>query len=86
MNIKDKATLELLTRVCATAIANQAILKCSLAGVPLSVDSVLPFVGDFYSPENESLNGVTAQIEDAIAAVLQPYGQVERVRYTANQN
>lgn len=86
MNIRDEATLELLTRICATAIANQAILKYSLAGVPLSVDNVLPFIGDFYDPGNESPNGVTAQIEVAISAVLQPCGQVERVRYTANQN
>jgi len=86
MNIKDKATLELLTRICATAIANQAILKCSLAGVPLSVDSVLAFVGDFFDPKNESLNGVMAQIEDSIAAVLQPATEIKKIPRTANQN
>jgi hypothetical protein len=86
MNIDDKATLELLSRVCATAIANQAILKCALARLPLTVDTVLPFVGDFYDPANESLRSVTAQIEDAILSVLHPDAMSEKVRYTANQN
>lgn len=60
----------LLHRVSATAIANQAILKCSLAGVPLSIDNVIYFVGDFIDPDADGGEELAREIEQAIADVL----------------
>ena len=63
-------TDKLLHRVSATAIANQAILKCSLAGVPLTVENVIYFVGDFIDPSEAGGDELAREIERAIADVL----------------
>jgi hypothetical protein len=71
MHLEDKDTLELLERVSAATIANQAILKCAFARVPLTVGNVLRYVGDFFDPANEDFAGITLRIEEEIAAVVE---------------
>ena len=60
----------LLHKVSATAIANQAILKCTLAGVPLTIDNVIYFVGDFIDPNEAGGDELAHEIERAIIEVL----------------
>lgn len=60
----------LFERISATAIANQAILKCSLAGAPLTVDNVILFVGDFVQPDEPAVMGLMDRITNAIQEVI----------------
>lgn len=59
-----------MRRITATAIANQAILKCTLAGVPLTIDNAIYFVGDFFDPKDEGAEELALDIEKAIAEVV----------------
>ena len=58
-----------IERVSATAIANQAILKCHLRGVPVSTDNVLLFVGDFFDPDKPEFEGLIDMILEAVEYV-----------------
>jgi hypothetical protein len=58
-------------RISATAIANQAVLKCYLRGVPLTTDNVVLFVGDFIDPSREEFTGLICKIELAIEEVIE---------------
>ena len=57
-------------RIGATAIANQAILKCTIAGFPLTVDNVILFVGDFVDPTIGSCANIVEMIGMAIEEVV----------------
>jgi hypothetical protein len=56
----------LIENVSATAIANQAVLKCFLRGVPVTTDNVLLFVGDFFDPADDVFSGVAEKILEAL--------------------
>jgi hypothetical protein len=67
----DSERADLLERVAAVAIANQAILKCTIAGSPLTIDNVLTFVGEFADdPTHPAFQGVADRILAAIEEVL----------------
>ena len=66
----QEESITLFERIGATAIANQAILKCSVAGAPLTVDNVLMFVGDFVDPETPATFGLIERINSAIEEVI----------------
>lgn len=70
LGLSQELSDQLFRRVSATAIANQAILKCSLAGVPLTVDNVIYFVGDFLPPEDDHGDALSLEIMNAISDVL----------------
>ena len=59
-----------LERISATVIANQAFLKCSISGSPITVDNVISFVGDFIDPEKPELQELVEKISDAIDEVF----------------
>jgi hypothetical protein len=59
-----------LERISATAIANQAFLKCSISGLPITAENVTLFVGDFLDPENPDLQELVEKIGDAIDEVM----------------
>lgn len=59
-----------LERISATAIANQAFLKCSISGLPITAENVTLFVGDFLDPENPDLQELVQKIGDAIDEVM----------------
>ena len=75
--------------------ANQAILKCSISGFPLTADNVVAFVGDFLDPENPNLqeliregeSGLSYEPGDKDALVVLGHGLVaqERERGTLRQ-
>lgn len=60
----------LFERIGATAIANQAILKCTVAGFPLTVDNVILFVGDFVDPARGTCENLVEMIGLAIEEVI----------------
>ena len=62
--------IRLFERVSATAIANQAILKCTVAGYPLTVDNVILFVGDFVDPTKPEVASLVELIGIAIEEVI----------------
>lgn len=86
MNLADKETQLLLERICATAIANHAILKCAFARRPMTVESVLTFVDDFFEPSNEDLGNVAVLIEDAISSVVETGNLRRSASAPANNN
>jgi hypothetical protein len=49
-------------RVTATAIVNQAALKCLLLGVTVNSDNVIRLIGDFYDPLDPAFAGLTDEI------------------------
>jgi len=59
-----------IERISATAIANQAVLKCHLRGVPITVDNVILFVGDFIDPAKPEFETLISQIEIAIEQIV----------------
>lgn len=64
----------LFERIGATAIANQAILKCTVAGFPLTVDNVILFVGDFVDPARGTCENLVEMIGLAIEEVIDCHG------------
>ena len=71
MGMNDADLQAFLERISATAIANQAILKCQLSGFPMTTDNVILFVGDFIDPQQPGFAGLISEIEKAIEAVVE---------------
>lgn len=61
---------QLLLRISAATIANQAIIKCSLSGIPLTADNAILFVGDFFDPADEDFAELIPEIETALTSVI----------------
>lgn len=72
MVLSGEKLTSLMTRTMATAIANQAIIKCQLAGFPATIDNVILFVGDFFDPQDQDYAPLILEIERAISDVLEP--------------
>lgn len=68
--------------VSATAIANQAILKCTIAGFPLTVDNVILFVRDFVDPAKVACANFVEMIGLAIEEVIDCRDLVTRTAIT----
>lgn len=66
----EEEGLRLFERIGATAIANQAILKCTIAGFPLTVDNAILFVGDFVDPGRAACANLVELIGIAIEEVI----------------
>jgi hypothetical protein len=62
--------IRLFERIGATAIANQAILKCTVAGYPLTIDNAILFVGDFVDPTKPEVASLVELIGIAIEEVI----------------
>ncbi len=58
--------IRLFERIGATAIANQAILKCTVAGYPLTIDNAILFVGDFVDPTKPEVASLVELIGIAV--------------------
>jgi hypothetical protein len=59
-----------LERISATTIVNQAVIKCSIAGVPVTQENVILFVGDFADPSEPDHAGLITQIEQTIEDIF----------------
>lgn len=71
LGMTESELQEFIERIAATAIANQAILKCYFHEVPLTTDNVLRFVGDFVDPTKTEFIGLLAKIELEIEDVVE---------------
>ena len=67
---EDEAT-RFIERISATAIVNQAVLRCMLLGLPVDPDNVILCVGDFIDPTNAQFAGVIDQILHEIDTTLE---------------
>lgn len=56
--------------ISATAIANQAVLKCWTTGLPMTVDNVILFVGDFFDPADPRFDPLSLKILQAIVETV----------------
>lgn len=70
--------IKLFERIGATAIANQAILKCTIAGFPLTAENVILFVGDFVDPSQPGCASLVELIGLAIDEVLDCRGLIDK--------
>lgn len=71
MGMSDEQAQAFLEKISATAIANQAVLKCIVLGLPLDVDNVILCVGDFIDPGNANFAGLIEEIEKAIVHTVE---------------
>ena len=71
MGMTDDQAQAFLEKISATAIANQAVLKCIVLGLPLDVDNVILCVGDFIDPANSNFAGLIDEIEKAIVHTVE---------------
>lgn len=64
-------------KVAATAIANQAVLRCMLLGMPVNVDNVILCVSDFVDPTDYRFGGLIEQVQRAIDVTvnMKPYAR-----------
>lgn len=56
-------------RIAATAIVNQAVLKCLVSGVRLTPDNVVFMIGDFFDPHRPQHAGLVLAILRAVEEV-----------------
>ena len=77
-----------LERIGAAAIVNQAVLKCSLAGMELTPDNVVLFIGDFVDPERSDVQGLIKQIDRTVDEVFAVAWQhtADRARVSQRKN
>ena len=71
LGMTESELQEFIERIAATAIANQAILKCYFHESPLTADNVLRFVGDFVDPANGEFASLIDKIEIAVDDVVE---------------
>jgi hypothetical protein len=62
----------LLLKISATTIVNQAIIKCSMIGIPVSIDNAIMFIGDFFDPEDGDFAELISEIEHILEVTLAP--------------
>lgn len=65
-------TQKFVERIAATAIVNQAVLKCALLGYPITSDNVILLLGDFIDPTNPEFESLVGTIQIAIEEVVSP--------------
>lgn len=71
MGMSDEEAQAFLEKISGTAIANQAVLRCIVLGLPVNVDNVILCVGDFVDPSNKNFAGLILEIEKAIVNTVE---------------
>lgn len=71
MGMTDEQAQAFLEKISATTIANQAVLKCMILGLPIDVDNVILCVGDFIDPSNPAFAGLIEEIDRAIVHMVE---------------
>lgn len=85
MGMNERDANAFLERISAAAIVNQAMLKCSLAGMELTPDNVILFIGDFVDPMQENVQGLIEQIDRTVDEVFSVTWQRAADRAHASQ-
>jgi hypothetical protein len=70
MTLAGEKLNRLLLKISATTIVNQAIIKCSMNGIPISVDNAILFIGDFFDPEDCDFADLIAEIEQTLEVTM----------------
>ena len=70
LGLNDLEFQEFFEGIAASTIANQALLKCSLSGIPLTSDNVILFVGDFFDPHLPQFSSLVVKIGVAIDEII----------------
>jgi hypothetical protein len=50
-------------KIAATAIVNNAVVRCTHLGLPINHDNVILCIGDFFDPGDADFTGVIVEIE-----------------------
>ncbi len=72
MTLAGEKLNRLLLKISATTIVNQAIIKCSIVGLPVSVDNAILFIGDFFDPDDADFADLIAEIEHVLEVTVAP--------------
>ena len=71
LGMEEPEASQFLEKISAAAIVNQAILKCSLAELPITEENVVMMIGDFIDPTQPNMNGLIDNIDRTIDEVLE---------------
>lgn len=78
LGLQEPELEKFVERIAATAIVNQAVVKCLARNIPVTPDNVILFVGDFASPTRPGFPGMIDAIMKAVEEVAidtRPKGQ-----------
>jgi hypothetical protein len=84
MGMTTEAASEFLERISATAIVNQAILKCAVADLPITSENVVLMLGDFIDPSQPNFQGLIENIDKTIDEVLEAAVLISCLRRQTN--
>ena len=84
LGMDDLEATRFIERISATAIVNQAVLRCMITGLPLNADNVILCVGDFIDPSNEQFGDIIEQILLAIDVTIGVFDQPPATRAENN--
>lgn len=86
MNMSSAAaySADFLERISATAIVNQAVIKCLIARIPVTQENVILFVGDFADPSEPAYASLIAKIDRTIDDVFETGNNVVLLHATLN--
>jgi hypothetical protein len=62
LDARDPEQQAFYERIAATAIVNQAAIKCMMAGVAISEENVTRLIGDFVDPARPDAGGLIEAI------------------------
>lgn len=83
--LTEQEALDFQERVAATAIANQAVLRCMILGMPVTVDNVILCVSDFVDPADCRFGSLIDHVQHAIDVTVNmaPYSRPRTCRNDA---
>lgn len=83
--MSDNEAHDFHEKVAATAIANQAVLRCMILGMPVTIDNVILCVSDFVDPTDYRFGGLIEQVQRAIEVTVNmvTYANAQRWRDNA---
>lgn len=64
--MSEKEAQDFQEKVAAATIANQAVLRCLILGMPATIDNVILCVSDFVDPADPRFESLIEQVQQAI--------------------
>ncbi len=80
--LTEQEAQDLQEKVAATTIANQAVLRCMILGMPVTVDNVILCVSDFVDPADCRFGSLIEHVQHAIDVTVNmaPYSKPRACR------
>ena len=79
--LPDEVRFRLFERVAATTIANRAVLKCLVVGLPLTSDNVIGLVDDFVDdPQAPAVQDLMIDILEAVDEFVELWERTASLR------